>query len=156
MRAHSRYGVATPRMLQSYNTCVCGLKVWGPILRLPVPSYIQNALFMYSSQRITGWIGQRIILYLLLKTQIPRYQGFNPRPSNSYATPASSSIHLNLCACVLFNNADNYLDYTASVIDGMNQNGAQVEWYWQGETEVLGDKSVPAPLCPPQIPHALT
>jgi hypothetical protein len=33
---------------------------------------------------------------------------------------------------------------------------ATVEWYWQGKTEELGEKSVPVPLCPPQIPHVLT
>jgi hypothetical protein len=27
-----------------------------------------------------------------------------------------------------------------------------VEWYWQGKTEGLGEKPVPVPLCPPQIP----
>jgi hypothetical protein len=31
-----------------------------------------------------------------------------------------------------------------------------VEWYWQGETEELGEKPVPVPLCPPQITHGLT
>jgi hypothetical protein len=35
-------------------------------------------------------------------------------------------------------------------------NGAPVEWNWQGKTEVLGEKPVPVPFCPPQIPHALT
>jgi hypothetical protein len=35
-------------------------------------------------------------------------------------------------------------------------NGAPVEWNWQGKTEVLGEKPVPVPLCPPQIPHGLT
>jgi hypothetical protein len=30
-----------------------------------------------------------------------------------------------------------------------------VEWYWQGKTEELGEKPVPVPLCPPQIPHGL-
>jgi hypothetical protein len=34
-------------------------------------------------------------------------------------------------------------------------NGAQVEWKWQGKTEVLGEKPVPVPLCPPQIAHVL-
>jgi hypothetical protein len=33
---------------------------------------------------------------------------------------------------------------------------ATVEWYWQGKTEELGEKPVPVPLCPPQIPHGLT
>jgi hypothetical protein len=33
---------------------------------------------------------------------------------------------------------------------------ATVEWYWQGKTEKLGEKPVPVPLCPPQIPHGLT
>jgi hypothetical protein len=28
--------------------------------------------------------------------------------------------------------------------------------YWQGKTEELGEKPVPMPLCPPQIPHGLT
>jgi hypothetical protein len=31
-----------------------------------------------------------------------------------------------------------------------------VEWNWQGKTEVLGEKPVPVPLSPPQIPHGLT
>jgi hypothetical protein len=31
-----------------------------------------------------------------------------------------------------------------------------VEWNWQGKTEVLGEKPLPVPLCPPQIPHGLT
>jgi hypothetical protein len=31
-----------------------------------------------------------------------------------------------------------------------------VEWYWQGKTEELGEKPVPVPFCPPQIPHGLT
>jgi hypothetical protein len=30
-----------------------------------------------------------------------------------------------------------------------------VEWYWQGRTEKLGERHVPVPLCPPQIPHEL-
>jgi hypothetical protein len=30
-------------------------------------------------------------------------------------------------------------------------NGAPLEWQWQGKTEVLGEKSVPVPLCPPHI-----
>ena len=34
-------------------------------------------------------------------------------------------------------------------------NGAPVEWNWQGKTEVLGEKPVPVPLCPPQISHGL-
>jgi hypothetical protein len=33
---------------------------------------------------------------------------------------------------------------------------ATVEWYWQGKTEELGEKPVPVPLCPPQVPHGLT
>jgi hypothetical protein len=35
-------------------------------------------------------------------------------------------------------------------------NGAPVEWNWQGKTEVLGEKPVPVPLCPPQISPGLT
>jgi hypothetical protein len=34
-------------------------------------------------------------------------------------------------------------------------NIALEEWNWQGRTEVLGEKPVPVPLCPPQIPHGL-
>jgi hypothetical protein len=34
-------------------------------------------------------------------------------------------------------------------------NGAPVEWNWQGKTEELGEKPIPVPLCPPQIPHGL-
>jgi len=32
-----------------------------------------------------------------------------------------------------------------------DENGALVEWYWQGNTEVLGEKSAAVPLCLPQI-----
>jgi hypothetical protein len=28
--------------------------------------------------------------------------------------------------------------------------------YWQGKTEELGEKPIPLPLCPPQIPHGIT
>jgi hypothetical protein len=35
-------------------------------------------------------------------------------------------------------------------------NGAPVEWNWEGKPEALGEKPVPVPLCPPQIPHGLT
>jgi hypothetical protein len=35
-------------------------------------------------------------------------------------------------------------------------NGAPVEWKWQGKTEVVGEKPVPVPLCPPQIPHGMS
>jgi hypothetical protein len=35
-------------------------------------------------------------------------------------------------------------------------NGGPVEWNWHGKTELLGEKPVPVPLCPPQIPHAPT
>jgi hypothetical protein len=33
---------------------------------------------------------------------------------------------------------------------------ATAKWYWQGKTEELGEKPVPVPLYPPQIPHGLT
>jgi hypothetical protein len=33
---------------------------------------------------------------------------------------------------------------------------ATVEWYWRGKTKELGEKPVPMPLCPPQIPHGFT
>jgi hypothetical protein len=36
------------------------------------------------------------------------------------------------------------------------RNWAPMEWNWQGKTEVLGEKPVPMPLCPPRIPHGLT
>jgi hypothetical protein len=37
-----------------------------------------------------------------------------------------------------------------------SSNGAPVEWNWQAKIEVLVEKSVPVPLCSPQIPHGLT
>jgi hypothetical protein len=30
-----------------------------------------------------------------------------------------------------------------------------VEWYWQRKTKELGEKAIPVPTCPPQLPHAL-
>jgi hypothetical protein len=41
------------------------------------------------------------------------------------------------------------------VFSAFTCNGSPVEWNWQGKTEVLGEKPVPVPLCPPQIPHGL-
>jgi hypothetical protein len=37
----------------------------------------------------------------------------------------------------------------------MSEYGAAAEWYWQGKTEGIGEKPLPVPLCPPQIPHGL-
>jgi hypothetical protein len=37
----------------------------------------------------------------------------------------------------------------------MNEYGALVEWYWQGKTELLGEKPVPVQLYPPQISQVL-
>jgi hypothetical protein len=37
----------------------------------------------------------------------------------------------------------------------MNEYGAAAQWYWHGKTEGLGEKPVPVPLCPTQIPHGL-
>ena len=34
----------------------------------------------------------------------------------------------------------------------MNEYGAMVEWCWRGKPEILVERSVPVPLCPPQIP----
>jgi len=31
-----------------------------------------------------------------------------------------------------------------------------MEWYWQGNGEVVGGNPVPVPLCPTQISHSLT
>jgi len=36
-----------------------------------------------------------------------------------------------------------------------DEDGAMVEWYWQGQTEVLGPNPASVPLCPPKITHAL-
>jgi hypothetical protein len=35
----------------------------------------------------------------------------------------------------------------------MNECGILVEWYWQGNTDVVGEKRVPVSPCPPQIRH---
>jgi hypothetical protein len=36
----------------------------------------------------------------------------------------------------------------------LESNGGMI--YWQGKTEELGEKPVPVPFCPPQIPYGLT
>jgi len=43
-------------------------------------------------------------------------------------------------------------DYVLWVIDE-DANGALVEWYWQGKTEVHGGKLYLVPLCIPQSPR---
>jgi len=37
----------------------------------------------------------------------------------------------------------------------MEMNRVLAQWFCQGKTEVLGEKFVPLPLCPPQISHGL-
>jgi hypothetical protein len=37
----------------------------------------------------------------------------------------------------------------------MKQYGTLVEWYWQGKTEVFGEKPVPAPHFTPQLSHGI-
>jgi hypothetical protein len=37
----------------------------------------------------------------------------------------------------------------------MCEYGATVGWYWQGKTEGFGEKRVPVPICPSQIPDGL-
>jgi hypothetical protein len=39
------------------------------------------------------------------------------------------------------------------MITGVESDGGMI--YWQGKTEELGNKPVPVPLCPLQIPHGL-
>lgn len=61
-----------------------------------------------------------------------------------------------LSLSLLSKNTVNWKDYIASLIDEwMNECGELVEWQWQGEYELLREKPVPLPLCPPQIPHEL-
>jgi len=36
-----------------------------------------------------------------------------------------------------------------------NDYGALVEWYWQGETEVVGEKPLLVSINTPRIPHGL-
>jgi hypothetical protein len=50
------------------------------------------------------------------------------------------------------NDEDDDDDYFCS----FPSNGAPVERNSQGKTEVLGEKPVPVPFCPPQIPYGLT
>lgn len=38
----------------------------------------------------------------------------------------------------------------------MTMSGALVEWIWQGKTEILWEKPVALPLCPPKTAHGLT
>jgi hypothetical protein len=38
----------------------------------------------------------------------------------------------------------------------MSEYGAALGWYWPGKTGRIGEKLVPVPLCPAQIPHGLT
>jgi hypothetical protein len=38
----------------------------------------------------------------------------------------------------------------------INKEEARMEKCWQMKTEELGEKLVPVPLCPPQVPHKLT
>jgi hypothetical protein len=38
---------------------------------------------------------------------------------------------------------------------GRDEYGTLVEWYWQGKTQLLGQKVVSVSLCPPPISHGL-
>jgi hypothetical protein len=45
------------------------------------------------------------------------------------------------------------LAYYSSPDMSLERNGGMIDW--QGKIEELGEKPVPVPLCPPQIPHGL-
>ena len=45
---------------------------------------------------------------------------------------------------------------TITVFFVFQSNGAPVEWNWRRKTEVLREKPILVPLCPPQITHGLT
>ena len=51
---------------------------------------------------------------------------------------------------VLFNDIVSWSYHMETVTD---EYGVLVEWYWQAKTEILGQKPVPVPLCPLQIPY---
>ena len=55
---------------------------------------------------------------------------------------------------MLFNDAVNcYENSGAAVITSVIEYGATVQWYWQGKTEVPGEKPVPVSICLPHNPH---
>lgn len=58
------------------------------------------------------------------------------------------------CSNYLFYDTTKCYDYVGG--SWMNGYGASVERQWLRKTEVLGEKPVPVPICPPQRPHALT
>jgi hypothetical protein len=52
-------------------------------------------------------------------------------------------------------NCGRYRTHWPSLKWYMSKYGTSVEWHLQRSTKGLGGKSVPVPLCPPQIPHGL-
>ena len=56
---------------------------------------------------------------------------------------------------VLFNDGASCEDYFALMVREWQWFWALEEWYWRGNTEVLGEKAGPLPLCLPQIRHGL-
>jgi len=79
---------------------------------------------------------------------------YNPEDSSKHKNSQSLEELLSCCSC--------RWGETVSLNCGHHPPGdiwvwrATVEWYWQGKTEELGEKPVPVPLWPPQIPHGMT
>jgi hypothetical protein len=112
-------------------------------------------LFVWpSGTLINRWTAVRIFLKSYIGTLIKRRGGL-------------TLIHISRRqACFLWWRAPQQMLRTHSSLEaycatlwwrlGFPCNRTSVEWNWQGKTEVLGEKPVPLPLCPPQIPHGLT
>jgi hypothetical protein len=95
---------------------------------------------------ITRNVVQNVLLRCLFEPQTPQYFFFNWRaPQQMLRTHRSLKAY---CTTLWWR----WLIFFSV----FPSNGAPVELNWLGKTEVLGEKYVAVPLCPPQIPHGRT
>jgi len=56
---------------------------------------------------------------------------------------------------MLFRNTSK-VEITVSVTDVKMSAEQRWEWHWMGKAELLGEKPLPLPYLPPQIPHEMS
>jgi hypothetical protein len=79
---------------------------------------------------------------------------FNPSSSHSATEGLPDLVQRFVVGPPLLGGRKNFFHWSPNPLSAA-QHGVMVEWYWQGKTEVLGEKLVPVFLHSLQIPHGL-